>query len=82
MWRTITTGWDFFRLVRLALGIAALVQAVILQEWVLALAGAFIGGMALANMGCGVNGCRMPQNYTTPTQKNMKDISYEELDNK
>lgn len=82
MWKTITTGWDFFRLIRLGLGVAALVQAILLGEWVLAVAGALIAGLALANMGCGINGCSTPRHYRTPATTNTENISYEEVDTK
>lgn len=74
------TGWNFFRVARLLLGIAALVQAIMLREWPLALAGVFIAGMALANTGCGLGGCAFRTSIQSNPSKNLNDISYEELD--
>ncbi|MCU0389446.1 MAG: hypothetical protein MUE71_12645 [Chitinophagaceae bacterium] len=80
--KTITTGWNFFRVARLLLGIAALVQAIMLREWPLALAGMFIAGMALFNTGCGIGGCAPRTNYHNVQQTEIKEIEYEELDAK
>jgi hypothetical protein len=80
MWNILTKDWNFFRIIRLVLGIAALGQAIILGEWLLAIAGALIAGMALANIGCAPSGC-YPR-YTTPEQgkQSLEEITYEELD--
>jgi hypothetical protein len=80
MWNTISKDWNFFRIIRLVLGIAALGQAIILGEWLLAFAGALIAGMALANIGCGPAGCA--PRYRTPEQHKqpLNEITYEELD--
>ena len=80
--RNITSGWNFFRIARLFLGIAALVQAIMLKEWPLALAGLFIAGMALANTGCGLGGCAPRRNFSNLHDEKNKEIIYEELDNK
>jgi hypothetical protein len=80
MLKSIMTGWNFFRVARLLLGIAALVQAIMLREWPLALAGVFIAGMALANTGCGLGGCAPRTSIQSNPSKNLNDISYEELD--
>ena len=80
--RTITSGWNFFRIARFLLGSAALVQAVMLKEWPLAIAGLFIAGMALMNTGCGIGGCVPRTNYSRSTSSGQKQIEYEELDNK
>lgn len=77
---TIKTNWNFFRVARLLLGIGALVQAIMLREWPLALAGLFIAGMALANTGCGIGGCT-PGTLTNPNEmKNINKITYETVD--
>ncbi len=80
--KSLSTGWNFFRVARLLLGIAALVQAVMLKEWPLALAGLFIAGMALANTGCGIGGCAPAINKNSADHKKINEISYEELDSK
>jgi hypothetical protein len=82
MLKTITSGWNFFRVARLLLGIAALVQAVMLREWPLALAGLFIACMALANTGCGIGGCAPRTSVVSNNVNTNKEITYEELDSK
>jgi hypothetical protein len=82
MIKSITTGWNFFRVARLLLGIAALVQAIMLKEWLLALAGVFIAGMALANTGCGLGGCAPHMDKKSHTSNKINEIQYEEVDNK
>jgi len=79
--KTITTGWNFFRLLRFLTGTAVLVQSIILQEWLLGLAGVFLAGMALFTKGCGVNGC--DNKISSVNNKvEFKEIIYEELDYK
>jgi hypothetical protein len=79
---TIKTDWNFFRVARLLLGIGALVQAIMIREWPLALAGLFIAGMALANTGCGIGGCAPRTSISTKESQNINNITYEELDTK
>lgn len=79
MFETITSGWNFFRAARLLVGIAALVQAILLREWLLAAAGALVAGLALANMGCSSGSCGVPASRHTSNNLE-KEISYEELD--
>lgn len=80
MWNTLLKDWNIFRIIRLVIGIAALGQALILGEWLLAIAGALIAGMALANMSCGPAGCA--PRYRTPehSKHSLSEITYEELD--
>jgi hypothetical protein len=78
--RTITSGWNFLRIARFLLGIAALVQAIMIKEWPLALAGLFIAGMALANTGCGIGGCAPRTNNRNLQNTEKTKIEYEELD--
>ncbi len=82
MIRNITTGWNFFRAARFLLGVGALVQAVLLREWPIALAGLFLSGMALANVGCGAGSCITTGNFSNLQQNKNKEIEYAELDNK
>jgi hypothetical protein len=68
--------WNFLRLMRLLLGIAILVQAIISKDWLFGLVGIFFTTLPLLNIGCcGVNGCATPLNKEV---KN-KEISYEEV---
>jgi len=82
MMRNITTGWNFFRAARILLGVGTLIQAVLLREWPIALAGLFLSGIALANAGCGASGCITPGKISNMQQNKNKEIEYAELDNK
>ncbi len=78
MKQTILSNWTFMRFLRLTMGIAILVQAVIAKDILFVFAGILFFAMPVFNMGCcGTNGCY------TPIKKNTeltKDITYEELD--
>jgi hypothetical protein len=74
----ILKGWNFMRALRLVLGLYIAVQSVTTGEWMLGIAGLFLSGTALMNIGCcGVNGCQ-PIVRSNPDPK--KEIIYEEVD--
>lgn len=74
----ILKGWNFVRLIRLALGIFITVQSVLTGDWILGFAGLFLTGMAIGNMGCcGIQGC-YPTIRSQPGSA--KEIIYEEVD--
>ena len=74
----ILKGWNFVRLIRLVLGMYITVQSAMTGEWILGIAGLFLTGMAVWNLGCcGVNGC-YPVMKSNPGL--VKDIIYEEVD--
>jgi hypothetical protein len=74
----ILIGWNFVRLFRLVLGIYITVQSVMTSEWILGVAGLFLTGMALWNLGCcGMYGC-YPDIKSNPVS--VKEIIYEEVD--
>ena len=61
MKQTILTNWTFIRFLRLGIGIAILVQAVIAKDILFAFAGIVFTAMPLFNVGCcGTNGCYTP----------------------
>lgn len=75
--KQVFTHWNFIRLMRLGLGITIIVQAVIVHEIVMVLAGMLLSGMALFNIGyCGAGGCKKPIRKNTP---GTKEIEYEEV---
>lgn len=77
--KAILNNWSIMRGLRLILGIAALVQAIIQKDITLGLLAAFLLLTAIANIGCcGANGCAV--NYKQ--DKKEKEIIYEELDAK
>lgn len=73
----IRVNWNWVRIVRLLIGLAAITQGLLQQEWVLIAAGLLVAAMAILNWGCcGNTGCAiMPRTKT----KNKEDI-YEEVD--
>jgi hypothetical protein len=77
MKQMIFSNWNFMRALRLIMGIAIAVQAVMARDALFGLAGLLLTGMAVFNIGCcGTGGC------STPVKKNTestKDITYEEV---
>jgi hypothetical protein len=77
MKEAVLRNWNFFRFLRLVLGIVIIVQAIMARDWVFGLAGAFFSGMALFNQGCcGTGACYTPVKKQSDITK---DISYEEV---
>ncbi len=71
MIRTITTGWNFMRIFRVALGIAAMVQGARVGDGVFLAAGAILLVMGFANLGCcGSNACSIPVNHNQTVSRN------------
>lgn len=77
--KQITSGWNIVRAIRLAFGLMAVWQAVLLNEWMLGITGALVAGLAIVNKGCcGTAGCTVSapsKNAKQPVQ----DINYEEV---
>jgi hypothetical protein len=77
--KNILSNWNFMRALRLILGVIIIVQGFQQKEWMYALAGVLLSGMAIANMGCcGVGGCNVPVRKTDPELIN-KEITYDEI---
>ncbi len=77
--KNILSNWNFMRAFRLILGVIIIVQGFEAKEWMYALAGIVLTGMALANIGCcGVGGCQVPNRKEDITTVN-KEITYEEI---
>lgn len=78
MKQIIFTNWSFIRFLRLAMGLAILVQAFLAGDAVFVLVGLLFTAMPVFNMGCcGTNGC-----YVPPVRKEIndaKEITYEEV---
>ena len=75
--KKIINGWNVMRVIRLALGIAALVQGFLQKENLLVVAGLWILFSALFNVGCcGSGGCTIQ----THAKKPANEVVYEELD--
>lgn len=76
----ILKNWNLMRLLRLAIGVWAIISAIQTGQEALGLLGAVVLAMAIFNIGCcGVNGCapRSEQNKKSP--KNPGEIEYEEI---
>lgn len=67
-------NWNFFRVVRLALGLYVMIQAIATQIWILAAFGLWFTLMPLLNIGCGATGCSVPRQ-----KADNKEIEYEEI---
>lgn len=77
MKQTIFTNWTFMRFLRLTLGIAVLVQAVLARDTMFVFLGVLFTTMPVFNIGCcGVNRCYVPPQRKPELNK---EISYEEV---
>lgn len=77
MKQVIFSNWNFMRFLRLVLGIAIIVQSVIVKDWAMGLLGLAFTAMPVFNIGCcGANGCATPLKKRTD---NTKDVTYEEV---
>lgn len=58
----LTTGWSFMRILRLIMGTAVIVVAIVRHDMLLGLAGGFLVLMSVLNAGCcGTSGCSIPK---------------------
>ncbi len=77
MKQTILSNWTFIRLLRLGVGIAILVQAIIAMDILFAIFGLIFTAMPVFNIGCcGTQGCYVPPDKN---QDKAKEIIYEEV---
>lgn len=74
------------RVLRLAVGVIIIWQAIATREWAPGLAGGFLLLLALANIGCcGPAGCSIPdRSKRTPgkTRQDADGVLFEEINNK
>lgn len=77
MKEVILNNWTFVRALRLLLGLAVIVQAVVLKDTLLGVAGLLFSSMALFNRGCcGQAGCAIPSKSRS---KSNTETTYEEV---
>lgn len=77
MKHTILSNWTLMRFLRLAMGLAILVQAIIAKDMLFAIAGIIFTAMPVFNIGCcATAGCAVPPKKET---EKTKDITYEEV---
>lgn len=70
--------WNLFRVIRLILGMGAIIQGIMNVDMMLVIAGIIIGGMAVLNIGCcGTSGCSVPSNRKQKLKE--EEINYEEV---
>ena len=80
MKQSILSNWNFFRFLRLGIGIAILVQAVLARDVLFGIAGLLFAGMAIFNVGCcGIGGCSTANTPAKKSSETSKDIRYEEV---
>ena len=80
MKQSILSNWSLFRFLRLGIGIAILVQAVMARDVLFGIAGLLFAGMAVFNIGCcGMGGCSTTNTPAKKTSETIKDIPYEEV---
>ena len=75
--KSLLHRWTVGRGLRLVIGLAALMQAILQQDPVYGLLAVFLLGTAAANIGCGGAGCSVPSK-TIDTEK----IRHETMDTK
>ena len=82
----ILHGWYFMRVLRLAVGIIIIWQAIATREWAPGLVGGFLVLLALANIGCcGPAGCSTPgrsKAISGKTREDAADVLFEEIENR
>jgi hypothetical protein len=77
MKQKILSNWTLMRFLRLGMGIAILVQALMAKDMLFAFAGIIFTAMPVFDMGCcGTAGCVVP---STKKQHVKQDIFYEEV---
>jgi len=75
----IFKNWNFVRLLRLAMGIFLVVEAVKSGIWFLIAVGAVFVAMPLLNIGCCASGNCAVTRPSPSSEKNNVEIDYEEI---
>ena len=80
--QTLLSNWNFFRILRVALGVFILVQGVVTRDTFSIIIGSVFAGLAIFNIGCcGAGECNTTTNKK-PTKSSIENIEYEEVVNK
>ena len=73
----LLNNWNIVRVLRLLIGLAIMVQAVVANDLLFGFLGLVFTGMALFNAACcGVGACATP---TSSKKSSSKEITYEEV---
>ena len=76
-------SWNLMRVLRLLIGVWAIIEGLQTKEMILGLMGGVLLVMAVVNIGCcGVSGCRTPMTTKKNTSQKTKQVSYEEITHK
>ena len=62
MKNVLFTNWHLMRFVRLAIALFLFSQAYVLKAWIFVGIGLFFFVQVVFNLGCGPNGCAVPNN--------------------
>ncbi|MCD8540757.1 MAG: hypothetical protein LRY55_14035 [Leadbetterella sp.] len=73
--KTFLRNWNLSRILRLAIGIAVVVQGILVTDWMLISLGALFSLMPLMNIGCSATGTCSPR-YPS---KDSNDFTYKEI---
>ena len=77
--QTLLSNWNFFRILRAALGVFILVQGVVTRDTFSIIIGIVFAGLAIFNIGCcGAGGCNTTTNKKS-TKSSFENIEYEEV---
>ncbi|MDE3212910.1 MAG: hypothetical protein KGM98_06720 [Bacteroidota bacterium] len=81
MWKqTLLHNWNFMRIIRLAIGVWALVSAIQTREPLVGFMGLVLMGMALLNQGCcGASGCNTYTERKPEGTEEPEEAQYEEV---
>lgn len=73
----ILNNWNIIRFIRLGIGVAIIVQAIVATDILFGLAGLLFTGMAVFNASCcGTGACATP---SAGKKSGSKEVSYEEV---
>lgn len=77
--QTLLSNWNFFRILRAALGVFVLAQGVVTRDTFSIIIGSVFAGLAVFNIGCcGAGGCNTMPNKKS-NKNSIENIDYEEV---
>jgi hypothetical protein len=77
MKQAILNNWNFIRFVRLVMGVAIIIQAVVVKDVLFSIVGLLLTSMTVFNIGCcGAGACYTPVKRNTEPSK---EIIYEKV---
>jgi hypothetical protein len=73
-------NWNFMRILKLAIGVWAIISAIQTSEPLVGLMGVALTLMAITNTGsCGAAGCSAPREINQNQVEKTEEVSYEEI---